>query len=68
MVGLWKQIRKEAPSLFSRCSFVVSNGALISFWNDKWSGDLPLRLVFLSLFENVRLKNTMLEDFWKDGY
>lgn len=60
-----KKIRKKAPLFFSHCSSLVGNGPRIIFWNDKCNNDLPLRLVFLLLFENAKSKNAMIRIFWR---
>lgn len=62
-MGLWKEIRKKVPLFFSHCSSLVGNGARIIFWNDKCNNDLPLRLVFLLLFENAKSNNAMIRIF-----
>lgn len=46
-VGLWKFIRRGWGE-FSR--YEVGNGSVISFWNDMWCGEQPLKAKFQELF------------------
>lgn len=66
-MGLWKEICKQVLHLMSKCSFLVGNGANISFWNDPWCSETPLHIIFLSLYENIRLKKAMVVDLWENG-
>ena len=48
-VGLWKTIRKLWDVVSSNLSFSVDNGKMMKFWKDKWCGEEPLNVSFLSL-------------------
>ena len=43
-------------------SFVVGNGRRVKFWTDKWFGDEPLCVFFLSLYAIDVLKKAWVVD------
>jgi hypothetical protein len=45
-VGLWKNIRKGWENFLCHTKFAVGDGSRISFWHDKWCGDVALRQLF----------------------
>ena len=47
-VGLWKAISKLWETVNSRVSFFVGNKRRVKFWKDKWCGNEPLCVSFLS--------------------
>ena len=63
-VGLWKSIRKEWNIFVCSSSFVVGNGRRVKFWKDKWCGDEPLCVSFLSLYALTVSKETWERGHW----
>jgi hypothetical protein len=49
-VGLWKNIRKGWEKFSSFTRFLVGDGSRISFWQDKWCGDVALKVAFPVLY------------------
>ena len=47
-IGLWKVISKLWETVNSRVSFFVGNKRRVKFWKDKWCGNEPLCVSFLS--------------------
>ena len=45
-------------------SFVVGDGQRIKFWKDRWCGDIPLNVVFPSLFTCACAKEAWVGDAW----
>jgi hypothetical protein len=45
----------------------VGNGALTSFWKDKWIGDAPLKNLFPRLFAISNQKEASVADIWNSG-
>lgn len=44
--------------------YYVNNGKQISFWNDIWCGDTPLRDQFPSLFLVDRVQNAFISSYY----
>ncbi|RVW28347.1 putative ribonuclease H protein [Vitis vinifera] len=64
-VGLCKTIRKLWDVVSSKLSFSVGNRKRIKFWKDKWCGDEPLNVSFLSLFALSNSKDAGLAELWQ---
>jgi hypothetical protein len=62
-VGLWKNIRRGWSVLFSHTRFELGNGSKISFWDDLWCGDLPLRVAFPVLYDIACEKHALVADY-----
>jgi hypothetical protein len=61
-VGLWKFIRK-GWSLFRRhTKLIVGNGSRISFWDDLWVGEMPLKDAFPGLYDIVCDKSSLVAE------
>ena len=41
-----KQLAEKGVDLLSMCKRMVGDGSSISFWDDDWCGDRPLKLLF----------------------
>uniref|UniRef100_A0A2N9G1S1 Reverse transcriptase domain-containing protein n=1 Tax=Fagus sylvatica TaxID=28930 RepID=A0A2N9G1S1_FAGSY len=48
--GLWKGIMSGWEDYFHNVEFVVGQGTRVSFWKDKWCGDISLMALFPTLF------------------
>ena len=48
--GLWRSISEGWESFTKHLSFVVGDGSRILFWHDKWTGDVPLKILYPLLF------------------
>lgn len=44
--GLWQSISEGWESFAKHLSFVVGDGSRILFWHDKWTGDVPLKILY----------------------
>jgi len=42
----------------------VSNGRGTSFWNDKWTGEQPLAILFPRLFSISTQQEAKVRDLW----
>jgi hypothetical protein len=49
-VGLWKNIRKGWEKFLAFTRFLVGDGSRISFWQDKWCGEVALKVAFPVLY------------------
>ena len=63
--GLRKEIFKEVVQLKQNNCFELGNGARLSFWEDAWCGETPLRLAFPSLFAISGSTEAKLEEVWE---
>lgn len=45
---------------------MVGNGRDTSFWEDVWVGEVPLKLVFPTLFDHCRNKMCTVKDCWQN--
>lgn len=57
-------ISKVWKSLDSLAHFKLGNRERISFWNDPWIDNCPLKLVFPRLFSISSSPNGSVLDFW----
>ena len=48
--GLWSSISEGWEPFTKHLSFVLGDGACILFWHDKWTGDVPLKILYPQLF------------------
>ena len=48
--GLWSSISEGWETFTKHLSFVLGDGACILFWHDKWTGDVPLKILYPQLF------------------
>ena len=48
--GLWWSINEGWETFTKHFSFVVGDGPRILFWHDKWTGDVPLKILYPQLF------------------
>ena len=64
-MGLWKEIFKEVVQLKQNYCFELGNGAKLSFWEDAWCGETPLRLAFPSLFAISGSGEAKVEEVWE---
>ena len=48
--GLWQTISEGWDTFARHFSFVVEDGSCILFWHDKWTGDVPLKILYPQLF------------------
>ena len=53
--GLWRSISEGWESFTKHLSFVVGDGSRILFWHDKWTGDVPLKTLYLQFFDESLL-------------
>ena len=67
-VKLWKTIRKEWLCMNSSLTYRVGCGRRVSFWKNKWCGDMPLCESFPSLFAISLVKEDWVSNVWNpDG-
>jgi hypothetical protein len=53
----------EVKDQFVQCDrFKVHDGTEISFWDDNWVGDQPLKLVYPNLYQLARKKHVVVAD------
>ncbi|RVW44756.1 putative ribonuclease H protein [Vitis vinifera] len=57
VVGLWKEIMKEADWCWSNMTLKVGKGTKIRFWKDTWCGDVELARRFPLLFNVAAQKS-----------
>ena len=48
--GLWRSISEGWEIFAKHFSFEVGDGSRILFWHDKWSRDVPLKILYPQLF------------------
>ena len=48
--GLWQSISEGWETFAKHFSFVVGNDSRILFWHDKWTDDVPLKILYPQLF------------------
>ena len=48
--GLWQTISEGWDTFARHFSFVVGDGSCILFLHDKWTGDVPLKILYPQLF------------------
>ena len=48
--GLWSSISEGWETFTKHLSFVLGDGACILFWHDKWTGDVPFKILYPQLF------------------
>ena len=48
--GLWGSISEGWESFAKHLPFVVGDGSHILFWHDKWTRDVPLKIIYPQLF------------------
>ena len=48
--GLWWSISEGWDTFVKHFSFVVRDGSRILFWHDKWTGDVPLKILYPQLW------------------
>jgi hypothetical protein len=58
----WKGLMRVKEDFFSRGSFKIGNGHMARFWEDTWLGDLPLAILYPSIYNIVRQKNVLVAD------
>ena len=44
--SLWRSISEGWENFAKHLSFVVGDGSRILFWHDKWTGDVPLKILY----------------------
>ena len=60
--GLWRSISEEWDTFTKHFSFVVGDGSRILFWHDKWTGDVPLKILYPQLFLCSANKEACISD------
>ncbi|GJT72667.1 putative reverse transcriptase domain-containing protein [Tanacetum coccineum] len=45
-----KRLKQHCIDLLDLCARKIRNGALTSFWNDSWSGNIPLKTLFPGIY------------------
>ncbi|GJU20243.1 hypothetical protein Tco_1153585 [Tanacetum coccineum] len=45
-----KRLKQHCIDLLDLCTGKIGNGALTSFWNDSWSGNIPLKTLFPGIY------------------
>lgn len=48
--GLWKSIQSVRECFWKFIRYKLGSGREISFWEDKWIGEVPLKVLFRNLF------------------
>ncbi|XP_042965576.1 uncharacterized protein LOC122299388 [Carya illinoinensis] len=61
-VGLWKYIRKGWESFSCNTRLCLGDGSRISFWMDRWVGDLVLKDAYPTIFAIAREKAAVVAD------
>jgi hypothetical protein len=61
-VGLWKYICMEWQIFKSHIRFDPGEGTKISFWDDVWCRDRPLKVAYPGLFNIASLKEASIAD------
>ncbi|GFS31499.1 acyl-CoA N-acyltransferase with RING/FYVE/PHD-type zinc finger protein [Actinidia rufa] len=62
--GLWKGIMKVWGDFRLNVSYQLGNGSKISFWNDDWCSQIPLRDRFPELFALATNREALVADCW----
>ena len=60
--GLWWSISEGWDIFTKHFSFVVGDGSRILFWHDKWTGDVPLKILYPRLFLCSDNKETCISE------
>ena len=55
----WEALRSLLP-LYQSITFVDGDGRATDFWNDCWTGKVPLAACFSNLFSNAKVKEIQL--------
>lgn len=63
----WYEINKHKEHFLSLCKFEVGNGESVRFWEDRWSGDKPLKENFPRLYNLCFDKNKSLKHMINKG-
>jgi hypothetical protein len=45
----------------------VNNEKSVTFWEDVWVGEVPLKLIFPKLYEYSGEKDCLMSECWDDG-
>ena len=64
MVGLWKDIAKEAYWISESWKFRIGDGSRVRFWTNHWCSSTTLSISFPSLFGIVANKNETVAEVW----
>ena len=60
--GLWRSISAGWKSFAKHLSFVVGDGSRILFWHDKWTRDVPLKILYPQLFMSSANKENCISE------
>jgi hypothetical protein len=61
-VGVWKHIKRGWDKFSKFVRFEVGVGSKVSFWNDVWCRDSPLKLPYPNLFHIAQRKDAWVAD------
>ena len=63
--GLWWSISEGWENFAKHFSFVVGDASCILFWHDKWTEDVPLKILYPQLFLCLANKEAYISDVFK---
>ncbi|KAK6796557.1 hypothetical protein RDI58_004258 [Solanum bulbocastanum] len=67
--SLWRTIRKLWPKLRGNCKIKIGNGVKVSFWEDSWLEQGPLKTLFPDVFIlNQQQRDTVAEVWSNQGW
>ena len=55
----------QRSGVVKNCCFELGNGTKLSFWEDAWCGETPLRLAFPYLFAISSSREAKVEEVWE---
>ena len=61
-VGVWKCIRRGWEGFARHVRYDIGDGSKLIFWHDVWCGELPLKIVFLELYNIACNKDAWMEE------
>lgn len=65
--GIWKSIQKLRVNFWNYIRFNLGSGREIRFWEDRWIGEVPLKVAFKNLFSLVADPNGLVVDFFYES-
>lgn len=62
--SFWKVVLKTNDIFYSSISFNLGRKIRVSFWNDRWCMEVPLRVFFSKVYEQATNKNISIGHLW----